>query len=304
MIAEFMPVARAILGAKGAQDHQPSARAPTTSVACNAPIKALYDLGVAIEENSELDLLVEPTTSTRATSAYPKMIADMERELGDGNKMPGILPRLAQYEADAARHGPKATRACASTSRSPTSAGPRSRPSSASCPATSTAAWLRLGIPVACEVDIYGALSEYIGTCVTGNARHPAGHQQLRTPQTSTTSGHTPASSSYRQNETFMGFHCGNTPCCHADATRTMKYQLIMKRPLEPDSEPDITRGTLEGDIKPGDITFYRLQCDSRQPRCSAYVAAGRGSARGLPDPSAASASSPSRRWTASTAMC
>ena len=26
------------------------------------------------------------------------------------------------------------------------------------------------GIPVACEVDIYGALSEYIGACVTGDA--------------------------------------------------------------------------------------------------------------------------------------
>ena len=26
------------------------------------------------------------------------------------------------------------------------------------------------GIPVACEVDIYGALSEYIGLCVTGDA--------------------------------------------------------------------------------------------------------------------------------------
>ena len=26
------------------------------------------------------------------------------------------------------------------------------------------------GIPVACEVDIYGALSEYIGTCVSGDA--------------------------------------------------------------------------------------------------------------------------------------
>ena len=37
-----------------------------------------------------------------------------------------------------------------------------------------------MGIPVSCEVDIYGALSEYIGTCVTGDARHAAGHQQHR----------------------------------------------------------------------------------------------------------------------------
>ena len=29
-----------------------------THLACNAPIKGLYELGVEIEENSELDLLV------------------------------------------------------------------------------------------------------------------------------------------------------------------------------------------------------------------------------------------------------
>lgn len=39
-----------------------------------------------------------------------------------------------------------------------------------------------------------------------------------------------------------------------------MRYQLIMHRLLEPDKEPDITRGTLEGTIKPGEITIFRLQ--------------------------------------------
>ena len=39
-----------------------------------------------------------------------------------------------------------------------------------------------------------------------------------------------------------------------------MKYQLIMHRLLEPGKEPDISRGTLEGTIRPGDITLFRLQ--------------------------------------------
>ena len=47
-----------------------------------------------------------------------------------------------------------------------------------------------------------------------------------------------------------MGFHCGNTASCKL-TSKTMKYQLIMHRGLEPDKEPDITRGTLEGDIVP-----------------------------------------------------
>ena len=39
-------------------------------------------------------------------------------------------------------------------------------------------------------------------------------------------------------------------------------------------SEPDISRGTLEGYIAPSDITFYRLQCDS-QGILRAYIAQG-----------------------------
>ena len=80
--------------------------------------------------------------------------------------------------------------------------------------------------------------------------------------------------SDYRLNETFMGFHCGNTACSLLKNPH-MGYQLIMKRDLEPDlPEPDITRGTLEGDIKAGDITFYRLQ-STADTRLRAYVAQG-----------------------------
>ncbi len=35
-----------------------------------------------------------------------------------------------------------------------------------------------------------------------------------------------------------------------------MKYQKIMARSLP----IEVTQGTLEGDIAPGDITFFRLQ--------------------------------------------
>ena len=72
-----------------------------------------------------------------------------------------------------------------------------------------------------------------------------------------------------------MGFHCGNTPSCKMCADRAVKYQLIQHRLLEPEgSEPDFTRGTLEGDIAAGPITFYRLQCDS-EGEVRAYLAEG-----------------------------
>ena len=78
----------------------------------------------------------------------------------------------------------------------------------------------------------------------------------------------------YRLTETFMGFHCGNT-CSNLLKNPHMGYQLIMKRDLEPDrAEPDITRGTMEGNIRAGDITFFRLQ-STADTRLKAYIAQG-----------------------------
>ena len=118
------------------------------------------------------------------------------------------------------------------------------------------------GIPVACEVDIYGALSEYIGACVTGDAVtlldiNNSVPQYIYDEDIK-------GKFDYKLTDTFMGFHCGNTPSCKMCDNRAVKYQLIQHRLLEPaGSDPDFTRGTLEGDIAPSPITFYRLQCDS-----------------------------------------
>ena len=71
-----------------------------------------------------------------------------------------------------------------------------------------------------------------------------------------------------------MGFHCGNTPSCKLCADRAVKYQLIQNRLLENGNTPDFTRGTLEGDIAAGDITFYRLQ-GTADGQLRSYVAEG-----------------------------
>ena len=78
----------------------------------------------------------------------------------------------------------------------------------------------------------------------------------------------------YKLTDTFMGFHCGNTPSCKMCSGRAVKYQLIQNRLLENGAKPDFTRGTLEGDIAASDITFYRLQCDS-EGQLRAYIAQG-----------------------------
>jgi len=55
MIGEFIPAARILLGLKRLKIFGFGPR-PQDFLACNAPIKPLYDLGVEIMENSELDL--------------------------------------------------------------------------------------------------------------------------------------------------------------------------------------------------------------------------------------------------------
>lgn len=66
-----------------------------------------------------------------------------------------------------------------------------------------------------------------------------------------------------------MGFHCGNTASGKL-AFCEMKNQLIMARSLP----EEVTQGTLEGDIAPGDITFFRLQ-STADNTLRAYIAQG-----------------------------
>lgn len=94
MIHEFLPIARAIDGLSKLKIISFGPR-PMNFLACNAPIKQLYNLGVEIEENSELDLF-EAFNKHAGDERIPAVVADMEKELGAGNKKPEILPKLAQ----------------------------------------------------------------------------------------------------------------------------------------------------------------------------------------------------------------
>ena len=271
MIADFLPVARAVIGVQNLKVITFGPR-PQDFFACNAPIKGLYEIGVEIEENSELDLLV----AYKAHKDDPRIAAvceDMASELGvSGNKYPEMLPRMAQFELTlldwAEQH--KGDRKYVVFADKCWPAFPETfgfEP----CYVNSRLA--SRGIPVACEVDIYGALSEYIGACVSGDAVTLLDINN--SVPASMYDSEIKGRYDYKLTDTFMGFHCGNTPACKMCADRAVKYQLIQHRLLEPaGSEPDFTRGTLEGDIAPSEITFYRLQCDS-EGTLRAYIAQG-----------------------------
>ena len=92
MIHDFLPIARTVIGLSDLKIISFGPR-PLNFLACNAPIKQLYNLGVEIEENSELDLF-EAFNKHAGDPRIAEVAADMEAELGAGNKKPEILAKL------------------------------------------------------------------------------------------------------------------------------------------------------------------------------------------------------------------
>lgn len=264
MIHEFLPIARAIYGLNNLKIFSFGPR-PKNFFACNAPIKQLYNLGVEIEENSELDLF-EAFHKHANDPRIPEVVADMAKELGEGNKKPEVLEKLAQYELTLldwveANKGSRKYVAIAGK------CWPAFQTQFGFVPCYVNSRLTGRGIPVSCEVDIYGVLSEFIGTCVSEDAVTllDINNSVPADMYKESIEGKFP----YTHKDTFMGFHCGNT-CSSKLAFCEMKYQKIMARNLP----IEVTNGTLEGDIAPGNITFFRLQ-STADNKLRGYVVQG-----------------------------
>ena len=264
MIKEFIPIARTLDALSQLKIISFGPR-PLNFLACNAPIKQLYNLGVEIEENSELDLF-EAFKKHENDPRIPAKVKEMEEELGDGNNKPTILPKLAQYELtllDWVEEHKGYRKYVAIAGK----CWPAFQTQFGFVPCYVNSRLTGMGIPVSCEVDIYGALSEFIGYCVSEdivtlldiNNSVPADMYK------ESIEGKFP----YTHKDTFMGFHCGNTSSKKLSFC-AMQHQMIMARNLP----EEVTQGTLEGDITPGDITFFRLQ-STADAKLRAYIAHG-----------------------------
>ena len=264
MIHEFEPIARAVVAVSELKIISFGPR-PLNFLACNAPIKQLYNMGIEIEENSELDLF-EAFNNHAGDARIPEVVADMEKELGAGNKKPEVLEKLAQYELtlkDWIRDHKGYRKYVAIAGK----CWPAFQTQFGFVPCYVNSRLTGAGIPVSCEVDIYGCLSEFIGTQISQDAvtlldinnsvPKDMYHESIE------------GKFDYKHTDTFMGFHCGNT-CSRKLVSHEMKYQLIMARSLP----IEVTNGTLEGDIAPGKITFYRLQ-STADNILRAYIAEG-----------------------------
>ncbi len=264
MIHDFIPIAKVVYALQNLKIISFGPR-PMNFLACNAPIKQLYNLGVEIEENSELDLY-ESFLKHEGDERIPEVVADMEAELGAGNKKPEVLAKLAQYELTLVDwvEGHKGYREFVTLT---TKCWPAFQTMFGFVPCYVNSRLTGRGIPVSCEVDIYGTLSEFIGTLVSDDIvtlldiNNSVPKEMYK--------AEIEGKFNYRHSDTFMGFHCGNT-CTKKLAFHEMRNQKIMARALP----EEVTNGTLEGDILPGEITFFRLQ-STADAKLRAYIAEG-----------------------------
>lgn len=264
MITDFLPIARTVIGIRQLKIISFGPR-PSNFLACNAPIKRLYDLGIEIEENSELDLW-EAFCCHEGDSRIEGIVREMEEELWEGNRIPEILPKMAQYETTlldwiSEHKGSRKYVALAGK------CWPAFQTQFGFVPCYVNSRLTAKGIPVSCEVDIWGAVSEYIGmtasddivTLLDINNTVPKDMYEREIEK----------SFPYKHRDTFMGFHCGNTAVQKLSSCN-MRHHIIMSRTLP----EEVTQGTLEGDIQPGEITLFRLQ-GTADAKLKAYVVQG-----------------------------
>lgn len=266
-VAHFADVARVLAGMRHLKVFAFGPR-PQDFYACNAPLKQLYDLGVEVMESSELDLQFVYRDAAERRDEIGRVEAEMAAELGEGNARPEKLRQLAQFEValtgfmarnlGSRRFGVFANKCW-----------PSFEPAFGFVPCYVNSRMASRGVPVACEVDIYGAVSEYMAELASMKAATLLDINNTVPPDMEV-----PDLRGAERRDLFMGFHCGNTPIGHLCEGACMKHQLIMHRLMEPGRKPDVTAGTLEGRLRPGPVTIFRLQ-GALDGRVRSYVAQG-----------------------------
>lgn len=268
MIQEFIPVARIVSGVRNLKILSFGPR-PQDFLTCHAPLQPLFDLGIEVMENSELDLY-DLFLKAKDDPAIKEVVEAMREELKGSRPEPRLLKKLAQYEVGL-RNFIRQAGGVSNYVVLANKCWPAFEHYFGFVPCYVNSRLASQGIPVACEADIYGALSEYMAACAT---ELPVTLLDINnTVPKDMVEAAGEKIGAYKNTDLFMGFHCGNTPAgCLVGGE--LRYQLIMNRLLEGGQKPDITRGTLEGRIRPGAITLFRLQA-TPETWLQAYVAEG-----------------------------
>ncbi len=258
-IQHFIQIAKVVKGARNATLGLFGPR-PRDFETCNYNLASVNSIGMEVEELGLFDLQNEVGALKKKGDYAKEIKEDMEREV------PSIpddefASRLSIYE-----RAIKNFRDRLHLSGAATQCWSEQEFSLRHVPCFINGRMAQAGFPIACENDCYSLISEllcqyasdHIVAILDINHSIPKDfHESL---------GHYPI-------KDMVGmFHCGNASTRLLKDPK-MKYQVIMKRMMEPDSAPDITRGTIEGQFIGSPITI--LQVHGAGDDMAAYIIEG-----------------------------
>lgn len=269
LIKGFVPIARALVAVKELKVISFAPR-PSSYLAAYAPEHLLYDMGIELSEYSELELF-NSYEKHADDKRIEKAVAEMEEELGAyGNKHPDILPKLAQYEITVndwirGHKGDRKYVALTST------CWPAFPVNFGFVPCYVNSRLTGKGTPIACEVDAFGAVTEYIGQCVSNdvvtilninnNVPQSVYEEKIK--------GQPFDGKKYELSDLFVGYHCGVT-CSDKLEFCSMEPHFVNNQLIGSRQ----SQGTIQGRIQPSPCTIFRIQ-GSRDGKLMAYVAQG-----------------------------
>lgn len=233
---------------------------PRDFESCNYNVASLASIGVEVEEFGLFDLENEIAKIRSENPASADAIKESISQV-DGVDDTTLAERLALYERALLNMREKLGLSGASTQ-----CWTRQEEFSKHVPCFINSRLTEHGFPVACENDAYSLASELICQYASGDAPTMLDINHTIPPQM------LEGLNIENKRDAIGLFHCGNVPAKYMKSPKVC-YQLIMSRLMEPNKKPDLTRGTIEGAIKPSDITMFQIHGSGDALR--AYICEG-----------------------------
>jgi L-fucose isomerase-like protein len=258
-IVHFIKIMKVVKGAKNATLGLFGPR-PRDFETCNYNVASIASIGMEVEELGLFDLQNE-IKKIKAEGGAAAIAAEMKTAVAGVPRDDEFVSRLSDYEKAINNFRDRLKLSGAATQ-----CWSEQELSLKHVPCFINGRMADKGFPIACENDAYSLVAELLGqyasnqtvTILDINHSIPKDlHAKL---------------AEYPIHEMVGMFHCGNT-ASRLLKNPEMKHQVIMKRLMEPDTAPNITRGTIEGQIIGSPITV--VQVHGVGDKLRAYIAEG-----------------------------
>jgi L-fucose isomerase-like protein len=258
-IAHFIKVAKIVKGTRNATVGLFGPR-PRDFETCNYNLASVNSIGIEVEELGLFDLQNEVRRIKDRGEDTSAIKSDMKQEVPS---IPGdeFATRLSVYEKAI-----KTFRDNLKLSGAATQCWSEQELSLRHVPCFINGRMAQNGFPIACENDCYSLIAELLGQYASDAT---VGILDINH---SIPKDLHPSLADYPIKDMVGMFHCGNAST-KLLKNPEMKYQVIMKRMMEPNTAPDITRGTIEGQFAASPITVVQVHGIGDQMQ--AYIAQG-----------------------------